>query len=514
VSDQTLDARAALGAVRRRWLLVGSLGAAGLCGGLAYGALEPAMHTANALVLLPAAATTTPGVAVPSTGTQIAIATSTPVLAAAGRAADPSLAPQTLAHRISVRALSDSVLSITASAPRTGQAELLANAVASSYVRFVTSAGTTSSGQVLTGLNSEAAQLTTTLQGLQNQIASVTTRLTSEPATSPAAQQDASLLGSLRTEQASFSQQLNNVDNQIVDTRLSDSLAGGGVRVLQRATTATDPSAWWPALDAAIGLVAGLLVGTVAALIAAGSDRRLRRRNDLASALGLPVLASVNASPQRDVEGWNHVLEQYRPSARDHWSLRQMLRRLDVGSSRSHLGIVVLADDRSAQVGAVMVAIFAASAGVRTSLRIGGHGALVALRAACRIEHRPDRPACLDTAGPATGAPSPPTSDRSGEAGVAELIVEVEAVDRDRPSVVAMAARHCVVAVTAGTATGDDLARTALAVSDAGVLLDGILLVNPDPGDHTTGDLPAIPGRQVLGHPEDDTVRSLVEPRA
>lgn len=513
MSEEILDLRASLSAVRRRWLLVGGLGAAGLCAGLTFGIVNPPMTTANALVLLPAAATTTPGVAVPSTGTQVVIATSTPVLRAAGAAAGSPMSPQTMVHRVSVRPLSDSVLSITASAPRPRQAELLANAVASSYVRFVTSSGATASGQVLTGLDSEAAQLTKTVHALQGQIAAATAQLATEPATSSAGAQEASLLGSLHTEQASLSQQLNGVENQIVDTRLSDSLAGGGVRVLQHASTATVPSGWWLVSDAAIGLGGGLGLGAIIALVAGSRDRRLRRRADIASALGVPVIASVHAAPRRDVAGWRRLLDDFQPSPHDLWSVRQARRRLDADGDgpRSHVAALTLATDRAAQAGAVQMAISSALTGVPTSLRVGHHDSLVALRAACQVQPPPRASACLSTNAPDVAPDAPGTHAPAGGGSAAELVLTVEALDRADPVVHAGPATSGVLAVSAGFATVDELARAALAISEGGMTLAGILVVNPDPGDHTTGDIGMSPALQA-GRPVDqNAVRSLVE---
>jgi hypothetical protein len=52
------------------------------------------------------------------------------------------------------------------------------------------------------------------------------------------------------------------------------------------------------------------------------------------------------------------------------------------------------------------------------------------------------------------------------------------------------------LALSAGFAVADDLARVALAATEEGQGIDGILVINPEPGDNTAG---------VVGEPEEKT---------
>jgi hypothetical protein len=61
-------------------------------------------------------------------------------------------------------------------------------------------------------------------------------------------------------------------------------------------------------------------------------------------------------------------------------------------------------------------------------------------------------------------------------------------VDRSTPEVRPFDGAN-VLSVSTGFATGDDLARLALAVADAAQAVDGILVVNPETNDITTGSI-------------------------
>ncbi len=94
-----------------------------------------------------------------------------------------------------------------------------------------------------------------------------------------------------------------------------------------------------------------------------------------------------------------------------------------------------------------------------------------------------------------------------------QLTITVVAVDRRRPHFEMSGGVLTLVALSAAVATSDDLARLALAATDAGTTLDGIIVVNPDAHDYSTGDLPARAVRQPsvprlpedsLSHPMDE----------
>jgi capsular polysaccharide biosynthesis protein len=489
VSDQTLELRTVLASVRRHRRLVASLGAIGLVGGIAYGFLTPALASATSLVLLPNSATAVAGAPSSDIGTQAVIATSTPVLTQAGRAVSPALGAATLKKRVTASAVSKNVLSIHAEAPTAGEAERLANSVASDYIRYVTATSSTSNGDVASGLTAEATRLTKEIHNLQSRINVVSARLANEDASSTAGEQDAALLGSLRNQQASYAGQLNTVNNEIVEAKANGGLIPGEIRVLQPATTGTGSSLLRLPIMGVVGLVVGLLLGSLCVLFWARRDRRLYRRGDLAAAVGLPVVASLGAQRCRTVEDWNRLLEHYEPSPVDVLNLRRLLRRMDVGDNRSfvHVQVVSLSEDRPALSVGPQLAAFAASTGARTVLSTTNDPEAIQLRAACALP-RVGRPENLVTVDDPDGQARPEG---------AALRVSVAVVERSQPELERTSGATSLIAVSSGFATADDLARLALAAFEVGQRFDGILVVNPDPADKTIGDLPEVarPGR-------------------
>lgn len=147
MSQQALDLRRFMRIVRRHRKLVAAVAIAGLLIGGAYCYLKPPTLTATALVVLPEAPAQTQQGAATGTGgagtggfidTQAVVAASNPVLSAALPHIQPATSLQALEHKVQVTAMTDSVLSVMASGGSAGQAEVTANAVANSYVAYIT----------------------------------------------------------------------------------------------------------------------------------------------------------------------------------------------------------------------------------------------------------------------------------------------------------------------------------------------------------------------------------------
>lgn len=474
MSEPALDLRRAWGAIRRRRALMTTLGLIGICGGVAYGVLKPVLPGAVSMVLLPPPATTGAGTPLRDTGTQVAIATSEPVLDEAGQSVSPPIGARQLKPNVTVTALSQDVLSIRVKAADAGKAKRLANAIASDYIHYVTTTGTG-----LSALSAQAAQLTQQLSALQSQISAATARLSSEGASSTSGQQSSALLEQLNRELTTTSQELSTVNSQIAQAGLSGQVDAGAIRILQRATVATSSSNLRLPLFGVIGLVAGLFLGAVIAISEGQRDRRLRRRDDLVAALGVPVLASVEAERCRTADDWLKLLERYRPSVVDVWALRRLLRQLPAEEGRPHgsVRIMSFADDLAALAIGPQVATFAASVGIRTAVLPDEDPVVVHLRAACRSAHPSHRPAQLLAL---DGEGSDPDEN-------VDLAIYVTAVQRIQPQLDGPARQTTLLAVSSGFATVDDLARLALAAVDSGHPIEGIVVANPDPDDSTTG---------------------------
>jgi capsular polysaccharide biosynthesis protein len=412
-----MNLREAIKIARRNKTIIGVAVAVGLIGGAAYGSINPAVLTAQSLVLVQ---TTNPTdeVSTNPLGTQVIVATSTPVLTGAQQTLGGSESLTQLKNQVTANSPTDSVLEIDAQGSSAEQAEQVANAVANSYVTFVGS---------------------------------------------------------------------------------SESPVGKvAARMLQPASTATGTSPIMHRLTSGlIGLLAGGIIGFVVALARSRRDRRLRQRDDIANALGVPVLASVPASRPVSAQDWAKLLGGYQPGVLHAWRLRKALQHLAVagvnvtstphGTGTSSVAVVSIAGDQAALALGPQLAVFAVSLGIPTSLVVGPQedpNVTAALRTAC-AEWGKKRQGDLRVAVADQGH-----SEGSAASGFAVIVSVVDGAD---PKVDAtMEATATVIGVSAGAVTADQLARVGISAIRSGRDVSGILVANPDPLDHTTGRAPQL----------------------
>jgi capsular polysaccharide biosynthesis protein len=406
MSKQRLDLRRSLQILRRRLVTVGIATALGFLLGAAYTELNLPMHAGTALVVLPVSAS--------DPGAQVLIADSNPVLEGALRRIEPAMSLPTLRSRIQVTNLTTNLISITAQAGTATQAEMMANALADSYVAYVGSPNTPS-GQV------------------PAQVAQYATNAT-------------------------------------------------GTRLLVRLLT-----------TAFLGALASALIGAVAVLATGRNDRRLRQRDLIADAIGVPVLASIPVRHPTNAAHWSRLLDGYEPSGADAFRLRSALNELRLaeatspdGGARSSLTVLSFSFDRRALALGPQLAAFAASLGVPTALVIGPQqdtktGA--ALRAAAAPSSR--RAGQLQV--------TATESDNPDQQPDAMLTVVVAAVDGRTPQLARlMRTDAMILGVSAGAATAEQLARIAASAAADDRRVAGILVADPDSDDPTTGRLPQL----------------------
>jgi len=126
--------------------VVGEVAVVGLVTGIVFAALHPPMLTSTAAVLLApppqsAQTATSNGVPDPYTATQEVIADSNLVLSAALPDARPAMSLAELRGDVQIRSVTDVVITVSAKGRVAADAEATANAVARSYVIYVSAAG-------------------------------------------------------------------------------------------------------------------------------------------------------------------------------------------------------------------------------------------------------------------------------------------------------------------------------------------------------------------------------------
>lgn len=408
MSAQELDLRRSWGVLRRYRWVVAALFAVGMLGGVVASVLLPAMPEGKALVVLPPPVVSnddSEGGPTQDIDTQVLIANSGPVLQSSGQNVEPALDVKTMKERVKVVAVTQDILEIRAKGTSPEQATTLANAVADTYVFYVTDS-------------------------------------------------NAQLPGDLGKKI--------------------------GARVLERATTTSggDPYIHL-AIFGVLGALGGGLIGSAIILAVSRGDRRLRSRDEIADAVGIPVLASISSHRPKDAGGWAVLLDRYEPTAVDAWSLRKTFRHLGVDARSDDpvsLTVVSFADDAGALAIGPQLAAFASSIGIDTDLVVDSrHEAVASL-----VAYDPTARVSADDA-------------EAAESDADALRVLVVVVDRDAPRLGDSTPAHLtLVAVSAGRATAEDLARVAVATADDGRTIDGLVVADPDPTDRTTGGGPQV----------------------
>jgi capsular polysaccharide biosynthesis protein len=152
MSQETLGLRGFMLITRRHLAAVSAAAVLGLVAGGVFAALTPPVPTSEATVVIPDTH---------DAATQVVIAGSNPVLAGALRSIHPATSLASLRGRVQVRSVTNRVILISAQGKTAVQAESTANAVADSFVAYVSSAHS-AAGQVKPRLLDSAMDATGT----------------------------------------------------------------------------------------------------------------------------------------------------------------------------------------------------------------------------------------------------------------------------------------------------------------------------------------------------------------
>ncbi|MGH9006582.1 MAG: Wzz/FepE/Etk N-terminal domain-containing protein, partial [Acidimicrobiales bacterium] len=437
---------------------------------------RPPRYSASSLVLLPGSASSSTGpngqTISNDMSTDSQIATSAVVLAPAGSKVDPSLSLGQLRQRVQADGTATNVLQITASGDTPRQAERLANAVASDLVKFVTTNGSATGESGLASLQSEAEQLTRQISTVDNEIQTTSRRTATERSSTPAGQADSALLASLTAQQSQSTLQLDNLNSQIAEAQLGASAVNAGTEVIQKATTASPPNFVGAVLSVLIGGIIGFALVSVLIVLRYRGDPRLRRRDQIAEAVGVPVVLSLSTTRRSKTSDWAEWLGHYEPSSNERWRVRKALREIGIGDGSPHTMLVLaLAGDDAGLVAAPQLAVCAATLGVSVSMNVLG-----------KDRYAMDLRAALKRTTASGHGPSIKNGvNRTG------LTIMPTMVDALRPAVPTKHADSTILVVSAGFASAEDLARVANSAADSKQPVNSIVVTNPDPVDLTTG---------------------------
>lgn len=498
LTEQLLDVKGSLRVIRRSWRVAAVFVLVGLLGAAGYLVHSLPRYRATALVLLPPSTSvisgTTSSTARPVT-TDAKVATSAAVLLPAGRGLFPGASLSQLQARVKASSAASGVLQISATAPSRRLAERLANAVAGRLVAFVTADGSAANAGVIAGLEAEEAQLQHELGAVQKETAQTNSRIATEGASSPSGRQDSALLSDLTSQAASLDLQISSVKSQISSAQLGQISANLGTEVIQRATTASPPSAISLALPGLAGILGGGLIGSVVVLAVNRARPRVWTRDGLAMALGAPVVLSLDVPQRRSLGDWTQLLERHEPGPLELWNVLRALRDLGVCTGEpQRLMVVAFKGDNSAIAEAVQLAVTAAASGVATELAVlAPDRAADTLQAVCaKYGHDERQPrAGLTVHDRPFGTP-----DQTAELSVTVVVAEID--DPTGSMVAPPPDGSCIVSISAGFASADDLARVGVAAISAGSPIKAVCVANPESRDHTIGRFASAGGTKSL----------------
>jgi capsular polysaccharide biosynthesis protein len=273
--------------LRRRWWIVLVVAIIGLV--LAAGYVKEAhkVYTASALVFVNATAANTSSVTAGRTtggvdmDSQAQLVQSTTVVAAVKALLSSPLTDAQLAKKVTVTVPANSqVLQIGCDASTGDLAAACANDFAKEFISTQTTAA-------VSDLKNQVSTLQKQVTALGQSAATLSARISALPPNSSTRATDVVNLRSDNSQAASLSHQVG-----VLVAEEANSSAGS---ITSSAVAPAKPSSPQKILILPSGLVAGLLIGLIAAFLVDRRDKRIHNARDLERYLDLPVLLSVSA---------------------------------------------------------------------------------------------------------------------------------------------------------------------------------------------------------------------------
>lgn len=479
MAAEALDLRRLARGVVRRWWLVAACALVGAVVGIAYAGPQRAVYVAQTRVLLNPSQKDAAGRPLRDPSTESYIVTSAEVLRLASAATTPRLTVDQIRGHLSITSPSTDLLDVRITASSATLASTLANDVARAYVAF----SNNPNAAEVEGLRAQATALQERIQQLQARIATEQGGVDGVQPLSPGPGQSTAAVDRLLAQESESEQALTGVEG-----RINDAVVGtqgeNAVRIVDPAVAPQRPVAPPRRRDAAAGALGGVAGGLALALLVHGLDRRPRRRDDIARVVGAPVVTTLRLPRTAGMHRRaRHLLQLWEPGPLDRLAVRQALGRIAGGERPvEHLVLVSARNDSMAPLATLQVAIVLAAMGTPTALAV------------------PE-----GDAGPSTLRILPSEAINGLEAGLrlhtgdelsderlrsADVIVTALAAGRSPIAIPTWSRRTVVVIVAcAGQVTAADLEGAAAACREAGHPVGGVVVVDPEPDDDSSGRL-------------------------
>lgn len=284
--------RAALRRTRRFWLSMGALGFLVGCG---LYISSPPPYSASTTILLTNAPGTDPTTAML---TEQSLAASLPVATAVVKQLGLTESPSTVLAGYTATPVSDQVLQIAVSAPSGPQALERAQAIGTQFLKFRANLLTTQEQQEEAALSAQVAQSQKDLDALGTQITSLGGTIPSLASATPPATPPTGQVAKLETQYTASANRLNSLEQQVEGTNAENQVNVTsqirGSQVLNAPTLGKHSKLKYIGFDIVAAVFGGLVLGIAIIVLRALISDRLRRRDDISLALGVPIRLSVS----------------------------------------------------------------------------------------------------------------------------------------------------------------------------------------------------------------------------
>jgi capsular polysaccharide biosynthesis protein len=433
--------------------------------------------------------------------TDIALLQSTPVAAAVVSQLKLAQTPSSFAGSFTVTQVSDQVLTMTVAAPTSGAAMQRASALAGQFLKFRAQYTQTQQQQTEAALNQQVTQA-------QQHLNSITTQI-SQVSSQPSSSQQQANLSNLQAQSKAATTALAEVRQYVTatlaSTRTATQAMVQGSQVLDQASAVKHSRLKSVLLYGFGGLLGGLVLGMAIVIVGAITSDRLRRRDDIAYAVGVPVRLSVG---RLTASRWLPALRGRATQRRDMDRVVEHLRNAVPGSSRGPAGLAVVAVDNAPVVAQAVVALAVSCAKQRWRVALAD---LSAGAQAARLL-RADKPgintvspegvnvvvavpgaAEVAPAGPLRGrtspdGPAPEDGSLAAACARADLVLSLVTLDPAFGSEhLATWATEAVAVVTAGQSTSVRIHAVGEMIRLAGTHLGSVVVIDADRSDESLG---------------------------
>jgi len=468
-------------AVRRRWRLWASVAALGVLAGVVLSLISPPPLTATTTLLL---GHSTKVEAFQAMVTDQQFLRTTAVARGAIDRLGLRVAPGDFFDEYKV--LSQELLQISARGPGAAEATRRADAVASSFLAFRAEEFERQAKLSAQAFETRQNPLVTELSDVNNRINSM----------GPDQQSDAAIraFGDLLTRRGTLSDQISILRRQIQDVATDAQAIIDKSRVIDPATPDSRSATKMMLLNGLAGLIGGFALGIGWVVCQAIVSDRVRRRDDVADALGVPVAVSIGRFPLGRRWGRQRIPAQLTDPGPEIARMAQHLQSALLSSGAAKPSLITVSLDSDVPAAAAVATAAAAMAVGKTQVLVVDLSTNAALGTVLGIPVDTTSAIRLKGSEAVTWVAFPPAELARPDRELAELMRRANVVfvlTSLDPALGAVNlgewASKAVVVVSNGRSTVQGLRSVAQMLDAAGVELDSAMLVGADKGDESYG---------------------------